>query len=385
MSTPYQPYPPQQPYQPQGYAPQGYGAPAPGYGPPQGFAPQGYAPQGYQPQQPAMQGQAPPPVLARGTLEDFLNQAGGGAASVTKFFTDQRVNGHWLQLQISRDLLQSDVRQQTDNNDRPATDRAGNPKFVLVIPVNVLGSSDGSHGGIFTEGVASVWIKGVTKDGLLSAMSTAGVPKPDQALLNGKLGGASFVMISAGTRAPQKSGYSATKLYNFQYTPNGREMEAPAPDPTAALQAVANAASPVHAAAMATPPAPPSGVATPPAAYQPQMSAPAAVATPPAPPAPAGGYQPYPGSPEIAQPYAQQAPPAPPAPPQGYAPQAPPAPPGYPNQPQQGYADPAQQYAPQAPPQQFTAAGPPAPPQGYAPPQDPEKAALLAKLQGQGG
>jgi hypothetical protein len=381
MTYPQQPYPPQPGYPPQGYAPQGYAPPAPGYGPPQGFAPQGYAPQGFAPQQPAMQGQAPPPVLARGTLEDFLNQAGGGAASVTKFFTDQRVNGHWLQLQISRDLLQSDVRQQTDNNDRPATDRAGNPKFVLVIPVNVLGSSDGSHSGIFTEGVASVWIKGVTKDGLLSAMSTAGVPKPDQALLNGKLGGASFVMISAGTRAPQKSGYSATKLYNFQYTPNGREMEEPT------LQQVAQAAS-----GLPTPPAP----------------APAAAMAPPTPPAPAqvpSGYQPYPGSPEIAQPmqYAPAAPtlpstpPMPPTPgapvpgaPQGYAPQAPP----------QQYADtayqgmvptPPQGYAPQAPPappmppQGYAPQAPPAPPMGYAPPQDPEKAALLAKLQGQGG
>jgi hypothetical protein len=318
-----------------------------------------------------MQGQAPPPVLARGTLEDFLNQAGGGAASVTKFFTDQRVNGHWLQLQISRDLLQSDVRQQTDNNDRPATDRAGNPKFVLVIPVNVLGSSDGSHSAIFTEGVASVWIKGVTKDGLLSAMATAGIPKPDQALLNGKLGGASFVMISAGTRAPQKSGYSATKLYNFQYTPNGREMEAPAVSPE--LQQTAQMASGFPAPPTGAPPAPP---------------ATAPVATPQAAPVQ----------------YAQQAPAAPPAP---SIPQMPPTPgapaPGAP----QGYAQmggqqvdqfgqPTQQYqqAPPAPaPQQYAQApqgyaapaAPPAPPQGYAPPQDPEKARLLAELQGHGG
>jgi hypothetical protein len=365
MTYPQQPYPPQPGYPPQGYAPAGFAPPAPGYGPPQGYAPQGYAPQGFAPQQPP---QAPAPVLARGTLEDFLNQAGGGAASVTKFFTDQRVQGHWLQLQISRDLLQSDVRQQTDNNDRPATDRAGNPKFVLVIPVNVLGSSDGSHSSIFTEGVASVWIKGVTKDGLLSAMATAGIPKPDQALLNGKLGGASFVMISAGTRAPQKSGYSATKLYNFQYTPNGREMEAPAVSPE--LQQTAQVASGFPAPPTGAPPAPPATapVATPPPMdpSQWQMNAPAAVATPPAPPAAApNGYQAYPGAPAIpdpAQQYAQQpqyAPQAPPAPPQFQAPQAP-----------QGYAAPA---------------APPAPPQGYAPPQDPEKARLLAELQGHGG
>lgn len=372
MSTPYQPQPGYPPQPPQGY----YQPQQPQFAPPPGYPPQGYAPvpPGYAPtQQYGPPPTAPAPQLARGTIEDFLNQAGGGAASVTKFFTDQRVNGHWLQLVISRDLLQSDVRQQTDNNDRPATDRAGNPKFVLVIPVNVLGSSDGSHQGIFTEGVASVWIKGVTKDGLLSAMSSAGIQRPDEALLNGKLGGAQFTMISAGTRAPQKSGYSATKLYNFQYVPNGREMDASPATPTAVAATPpptppAAAPAPSQQYAPAPPAAPPAAPAYDPAQYQQApppppngYQAPAPAAAPAAPPAPPAGYAPAPQ-------YAQQ---APPPPPQGYAPQDPAQFQG------QQYQQAPQGYAP--PP------APPAPPMGYAPPADPEKAALLQKLQGQGG
>lgn len=369
-------YPNQPPYPPQpGFAPQGYAPPVPGYGPPppgyapQGYAPQGYAPQGYQPQQPPS---GPAPVLARGTLEDWMDQAGGGSPSVTKFFTNERPQGSWLHLQISRDLINSDVQQQTDNNDKPAVDKQGRPKFVLIIPCQVLASSDSSHPAVFTEGTASVWIKGVTKDALLSAMSTAGVQTPDKALTGGKLGGAQFVMQSNGTRAPRNAQYSPTKLYNFTYTSNGRENSAAAPDPTAQLQQVAQAAS--GFAPMASPPAPPTGAVTPPAApsfqppfdpaqqyqqapapqmapppgypNQPQMNAPAAVATPPAPPVAAAppGYEQW-----AAQQAAQQAP-------QGYAPPA--GTPGYPPQPPQ---------------------------MGYAPPQDQEKAALLAKLQGQGG
>lgn len=362
-------YPNQPPYPPQpGFAPQGYAPPAPGYGPPpgyppQGYAPQGYAPQGYAPQQPP---QGPAPVLARGTLEDWMDQAGGGSPSVTKFFTNERPQGSWLHLQIARDLINSDVQQQTDNNDKPAVDKQGRPKFVLIIPVQVLASSDPGFPAIFTEGTASVWIKGVTKDAFLSAMSTAGVQTPDRALTGGKLGGAQFVMQSNGTRAPRNAQYSPTKLYNFTYTSNGRENSVAAPvppDPTQQLQQVAQAASgfsapaPTAPAASAPPMTPPAPTFQPPydpaqytqqapQGYAPQMSAPAAVATPPAPPVAAAppGYQAYPGAPAI------------PDPAQGYAPPA--GAPGYPPQPPQ---------------------------MGYTPPQDQEKAALLAKLQGQGG
>jgi hypothetical protein len=310
--------------------------------------------------------------MARGTIEDFLDQAGGGGQSVTKFFTDQRVNGHWLQLQVSRDLMQSDVRPQLDNNKQHARDAQGRPKWVLVIQCAVLSSSDGSHTSIFPDGQCSIWLKGLTKEGLVAAMSTAGVAKPDMALLNGKLGGAGIVMLSAGTRAARTSGFSAAKLYNFQYTPNGRENASE--DPTAQLQQAAQAASPVHAALPQQPQLPPA----PPQPMQYAPAAPPAPSTPPMPPTPGApapgapnGYAPRPPGYEqlAAQGPQQQYQQAPAAPPPGSTP-------GYP---QQGYANPAQQLAPPAPP------APPQAPQGYAPPTDPEKAATLARLQGMGG
>ena len=374
------PYPPQQPYPPQpGYAPQGY-APQPGYAPqaPGGYAPQpGYAPQGVAPQPQYAPPVGPPPVTARGTIEDFLDQAGGGGQSVTKFFTDERVNGHWLQLQVARDLMQSDVRPQLDNNKQQARDQQGRPKWVLVIQCTVLGSSDGAHAHIFPDNACSIWLKGLTKEGLVAAMSTAGVPKPDKALLNGHLGGAGIIMQSAGTRAARTSGFSAAKLYNFQYTPNGREMDADpmveqaipvtAAPPQYGEQPQQTYQAPASQLPPTAPPAPPNGAVTPPAPmqpqYQPQMSAPAAAVTPPAPPAAApNGYAPQPGYEQLAQP----------APTQQYQ-QAPPAP---------GYAA-----APQIP-MNAAPAAPPAPPQvpqGYAPPADAEKAATLARLQGLGG
>lgn len=385
MTSPYppqNPYPPQPGYPPQGYAPQGYAQPAPGYAPP---AP-GYPPQGYAPQAQYAPPTAPPIEYARGTIEDFLDQAGGGGQSVTKFFTDQRVNGHWLQLQIARDLLQSDVRPQLDNNKQQARDQQGRLKWVLVIQCQVIGSSDGAHTSIFPDGACSIWLKGLTKEGLVSAMSTAGVSKPDMALLNGNLGGAQIVMQSAGTRAARTSGFSAAKLYNFQYTPNGRENA----DPTG-LQQTAQAASPIHnpGPAQSAPPqtvpaptqyAPPTMPAAPAAApmmdptqYAQQIqsgyapAAPPAPSTPPMPPTPGA---PVPGAPNG---YA-------PAPTQQYQ-QAPPAPQQYAQQPQQpGYAT-----APQIPLNGAPNGAPPAPPQGFAPPTDPEKAATLARLQGLGG
>ena len=354
------PYPPQQPYPPQpGYPPQGY-APQPGYAPqaPGGYAPPapGYPPQGYAPQPQYAPPVGPAPVTARGTIEDFLDQAGGGGQSVTKFFTDERVNGHWLQLSVARDLMQSDVRPQLDNNKQQARDQQGRPKWVLVIQCTVLGSSDGSHQSIFPDGACSIWLKGLTKEGLVAAMSTAGVPKPDHALLNGKLGGAGIIMQSAGTRAARTSGFSAAKLYNFTYTPNGREMEGA--DPTPATQtAPAPPAAP-------TAPAPSAAAPVAPQQYQqapPPMNAPVAAATPPAPPAAApNGYAPQPGYDELREKWAQQYQQAPPAPP-------------------------APQYAQQAPPAPGYAPAPPQVPQGYAPPADAEKAATLARLQGLGG
>lgn len=357
MNYPQPPYP-QQP---------GYPVQPPGY-PPQGAYPPAYAPQpsypvpGY-PAQPA----APQaPVLARGTLEDYLNQptAGGGAA-VTKFF-GTRPQGSWLQLQITRDLTNADVRQQTDANNVPQTYKDGKPKFVLVLQVTVLQSSDGSHPAVFPEGQASIWLKGVTSDAFKASLAAAGIANPDAALSNGNLGGAVIVMQSAGEKASNRPGFSATKLYTFTYTPNGRETQ-PSSD------------------------VPPTAPAT-------AVPAPAQVAVPPA-----VQYAP-PQPPQGAPPVMQMAP-VPPAAPTGFAPPAAPAPaPGLPDMTAQYQAQAAQlaqaagvQYAPpapsQMPPPAPPVAGVPAPPvaapPGVAPapgqlPLDPEKASLLARLQGQG-
>lgn len=383
-------YPNQPPYPPQGYPQQpGYPPAQPGYQqPPPGYAPPGYAPQ-YPPAPGYASPAAPPaPVLARGTLEDYLDQptAGGGVA-VTKFF-GTRPQGSWLQLQVIRDLTNSDVRQQTDAQGTPQTFKSnGKPKFVLVLQCNVLSSSDGSHPTVFTEGVCSIWLKGVTSDAFKQAMAGAGITSPDKALALGKLGGAVITMQSAGEKASNRPGFSATKLYSFSYTPSGRELnEEPANIPATALPPAA-----VPPPLQATPPgaqqyAPQNlqGIAQAASGFPPAPVQYAAQTPPPAPasaPPTAAGYDPA----AYQQPPAQQLQPVQ----QPYQ-QAPPPPPGI---------DPAVAYqqatgqpmppAPGMPPQQFQQQAPPPPPQGYAPAPgqpalDPEKAALLQRLQGQG-
>ena len=69
----------------------------------------------------------PQPVLARGTLEDFYNQptGGGGGPSVTSKFFNKRVNESWLDLLVSSDVTNADVRQQTDPSGKPQTFKDG--------------------------------------------------------------------------------------------------------------------------------------------------------------------------------------------------------------------------------------------------------------------
>ncbi len=342
----YQPYPQQPAYGQPPMAPPGYPPAQPPYYPPQAPPVQQFAPQvpGYPPQYgtPA----APEPVLARGTLEDYLDQpSSGGGVAITKFF-GVRPQGARLQLRVTRDLTNADVRQQTDINNIPATYKStGKPKWVLILPVEVLWSSDGSHPTIFTEGVASIWLKGATSDAFKAAMAAAGISDPDKALARGKLAGVVLLMESAGEKPPWKPGMSPAKLYNFQYTPNNRELSA---DPTFAAP---QAAAPVQAPAQVPFTAP---------VAPPAMTAPAT--TPPmAPPASAGYALQQPADPAAAyyQATGQYPPQAPAA-----SPQAPPAPP---------------QYAPPAAP-----VAPPAPPAPGQLAMDPEKLALLARLQGNG-
>lgn len=268
---------------------------------------------------------------------------GGGGTAITKFFGRPNTpQGSWLQLQVQRDLTYNDVKQQTDSsgnlqffktNGQPDMSK---PKLVLIIQTNVLQSSDGSHPQVFTEGTASVWVKGVTRDALIEAMRQAGVQQPEKVLGKGFIGGAVITMVSAGEKPANRPGDSATKLYNFQYQPGGHEHLALAEDPT-------------QAAAPATPgPAPSAPPQTVPANVPPQQYA-------PQPPAPAPVQYAAPTEPPVQVPapptaagYPPPAPGVPPSPPQGYVPQVPPAP-------------------PQLPP---------------GPPMDPEKQATLLRLQG---
>lgn len=224
MNYPNPPYPPQQGYT----QTQQPAQPAPAYFQQPQYQPQQFQPQpqqGYAPQPPA----AAPPVSVRGTLEDFMNQpSGGGGAAITKFFKD-KPQGTWIQLQVTRDILETDVIPQLDGNNQPTFFKTGGqidytrPKLVLVLKCTVLQSSDGTHVQHFQDGAAGVWIKGITRDAFVSAMGTAGIPNPAQALGRGQLGGAVFVMQSAGSRPSNRAGFSDTKLYNFSYTPGGRE------------------------------------------------------------------------------------------------------------------------------------------------------------------
>lgn len=402
MTYPQQPYPQYPQYPPQGQP--GYPqAPQPGYPvappqpqyqqqpPPMPYLPQGqpgYPQQGYAPQQPPYQPPMAQPPLPRGSLEEFMEQpSGGGGSATSKFFTRMRPQGSWLQLQVQRNHTSNDVQVQTDSNQQPQFFKTGGqpdprrPKLVLILKCNVIGASDPGYQQIFTDGMSSIWVKGITRDALVTAMATAGVPDPARVLAKGKLGGAVITMISAGFKPANRPGFSDTNLFDFQYQPGGHEMEAFEEDasPTAAAPAAAPLAAvppATMAPAMQAPPAP--------AGYGqlPQLPSPATA------PAPAPGVDPAAYYQATGQ-QMQQAPPTPPPGPAAYAPPptAPAPPPPGPQVP--GVAE-QPQYQQYAVPQQV-----PVPPPGYpnqpqqAPPAPPvqsnltpEQAATLARLNG---
>lgn len=268
-----------------------------------------------------------------------MDQAGGGGTSVTKFF-NARPQGSWIQFQVTRDIVESDVQPQTDSNGAIRYQTVGGqpdynrPRWVLVLKCTVLTTSDGDAApSVFADGAAAVWLKGITRDGFTGAMSAAGVPESDKALARGKLGGAVFVMQSNGSRPSNRSGYADTKLFTFTYTSNGREHLVDAqPSSTGAIP----------------PTLTPEGHYISQQVSDPAQYAPQAAQLPPVP-----GVQ---AVPPAAAPLPAAVPP----------PAAPPVPPGY-----------AQTAVP-APPL------PPAPPAAVAPPpQSAERAQLLADLQGQ--
>lgn len=237
------------------------------------------------------------PQAARGTLEDFFNQpTGGGGPSVTSKFFNQRIQGSWLQLTVASDVTNADVQHQKTPQGvlqyfkKNGQDDLTRPKLVLVVKVQVTGSSDGTHTTVFPDGQASLWLKkGPVTDNLCAAMAAAGDPS------GFPKGGAQMVMQSAGEQASRTVGFNATKLYDFQYA-----APAATADPTPSVTAPAPSIAPAIAAAPVTvaevPPTAPTAPATQTVAAPPAVPT---VSAPPAVPAPAPNFTAPPAPPQI--------------------------------------------------------------------------------------
>jgi hypothetical protein len=134
-----------------------------------------------------------------------------------------RPQGSWLRVEVTRDVTTSDIRPRTDAGGVPqvwtfaGAELRGKPKFVLVLPVNVLASSDGSHPQVFAEGTAGVWLRGNVWEALRQAMIEAGVVNPGKVLADGALGGAIITMQTAGVRPSIRSGFAPGQLWKLGY------------------------------------------------------------------------------------------------------------------------------------------------------------------------
>jgi hypothetical protein len=317
---------PAQPYPPQQYAPQQGYAPQPGYG----QAPvQQYPPQyGQAPQQP------PAVPLAQGTLDDFYNQPSVGGGGGLKFSgpNNQPLIGQSYLFRVTRPLTAGDVQQQTDNLGKPLTWRDGRPKFVMIIPGELLEPSP-NH----PDGLAKWYCKGAARDELTRAMSEAGAPEgPPEA--------GSVIRVTLAGLRPSGPGMNPAHVFDVQYW---------RPENAQAVEAAAlTGGSPEQWQSVY----PAQGQAAPTANYQLptdpyQQPAPAQYAEHAA---PQQGYAPQPA-------YAPQQAPAnyqPQAAPQNYAPQGGQSAASYQAQgyaPEQAQQAVAQQYAPQqaAPAQQY--------------------------------
>jgi hypothetical protein len=349
MTSPYPQYPQQPPAQypaQQGYAP-----------PPQQYAPPAYQPS--QPQYPAQPQYAPqapqqgytPPPAARGSLDEFYSQPGGGSGKPLSFTNKPPGTGYTVM--VARTVTSADIMQQTDTNRVPLHFKDGRPKFVMIVPLTIAQSPE------YPEGSASWWVKGQSRDELSRAMTAAGAPEgPPEA-------GAILTITFTGER--QIPGRNAQKIYHVSYQrPQGNGAAMPAP-PAQVVQPAPAAQQPTAPNSPAVPGlyAPPAGVRWP---AQPEPVVPQGQTSP----------NPYP-QPGQAQPgYA----PAPMLTPDQHAAQMAqngqaPAQPQYPAQVQQL---PPGQYAPPAGPAQVPQqnAATPVPP-GLTP----EQQELLARLSGQ--
>jgi hypothetical protein len=257
--APQQAYPPQQVTQPQ-YAPPPAQPAAPQY---PGYPPQGQQAYGIPAQIPAQQ-PAPQP-LAQGSIDDYYNQPSTGGGAGLKFTgpNNQPMIGQSYVFQVSRPIGNGDIQQQTDNQNRPLFFKDGRPKFVMIVPVQLLEPSP-NH----PDGLAKWYVKGAARDELARAMAEAGAPEgpPEN--------GAVIRVTLTGTRQ-SGPGMNPAHVFAVQYV-----------RPQGATQGAAPAA-PAQPAAQATPPAPVQQQYQPPAEQQyAQPVAPQQVPQQPAPAAP---------------------------------------------------------------------------------------------------
>lgn len=225
----YPPAPPAQQYPQQPAAPQ-----YPGYPPQQGYAPapQQYAPAPAQPQQP----------LATGTIDDYYSQPSTGGGAGLKFTgpNNQPLINQSYVFQVTRPIGNGDIQQQTDQLGKPLFFRDGRPKFVMIVPVQLLEPSP-NH----PDGLAKWYVKGAARDELARAMTEAGAPEgPPEA-------GAVIRVTLTGTRQ-SGPGMNPAHVFAVQYVRPQGATNAPAQP---APQAAAAPAAPVEAQAQATPPA----------------------------------------------------------------------------------------------------------------------------------
>lgn len=231
----YPPAPPQQQYPQQPMAPQ-----YPGYPPQQGYA--APAPQQYAPQ-PA----APTPPLAAGSIDDYYSQPSTGGGAGLKFTgpNNQPMIGQSYVFQVTRPIGNGDIQQQTDQKGTPLFFRDGRPKFVMIVPVQLLEPSP-NH----PDGLAKWYVKGAARDELARAMAEAGAPEgpPEH--------GAVIRVTLTGTRS-SGAGMNPAHVFAVQYVRPQGAAQAPAqPAQQAVAAPAAPAEQPAQAQQIAPPPAP---------------------------------------------------------------------------------------------------------------------------------
>lgn len=336
-AQPVNPYPAAQ--YPQAPAPAPYPVPPAGYPVPVAYPPAGYAPAPGYPMAPPVQPSAP------GSLDSFYGQPSTSGGPSWKF--QGKPFGTTYVGVVERPVVDSDVRQATNNQNVPQFYRDGRPKFIMVVPMLVPVSAE------FPEGKAGWWVKGQARDELVRAMTEAGCP----AGMSPEAGAVIQITYTGQRSIPNMN---PAHQFAIVYTrPTGAAPQA------IVAQIAAHYGAPQYAPQPQYAPMGSAGYAPP---QQPQQ---------------------YAAAPAQPQQYVPQAPPA--SVPPAYAPQgAPqpqyaqaPAPPGYgpPPQPPVTQAPPPQpQFVPQPAPQQQQYA--PVPAAVGPPPLNAEQQALMAQLTG---